>query len=194
MIHDRISFPRVRWSLLPLLLGSYLLASCGNEALNKPGVDSDTATTKTCSLTCRDLKNCRLLCEGDAACVQACDALASTEAKAAWSAAQACVDAHGCKDDACLTEFCAAPISACLPPIPAGVQPPKFCAPTCGELVGCQVQCHDDATCRQTCSDTAIPMAKKDYDAALACAKANGCSDILGCQASACSHLLGKCR
>jgi hypothetical protein len=196
MVHDVASPSRIRALLLSLLLAGLPLSGCGNDAPQKTGVDADSAmTAKTCSFNCRDLNQCRLRCEADAACNQECDSFASSEAKATYATAKACLDAHGCKDDDCAAQHCAAPVAACLPPVPS-IEPAKSCAPTCIHIILCLFQCHDDPTCRLSCTDTAVPTAKKDYDAATACAKAQGCKDLTaeGCDPTPCLDLFDRCQ
>jgi hypothetical protein len=195
MAHDVGPTLRTRSALLSLLLAGFLSSSCGNDTAPKPGVDVDMAMTPTaCSLTCRDLKNCRLSCGTGAACFEECDAYASAEVKATYAAAMACVNEHGCKDDPCIAQFCAAPVAACLPPV-ADVPPPKTCAATCIHITACLVGCNDDPACSRACVDTAIAPAKRDYEAALACAKVHGCADFTGkdCDATACLAVFDQC-
>jgi hypothetical protein len=191
-LHHPVFTARARWSLVPLLLGNFLLFGCGSESDDK---HIDPALATPCQLTCRDLKNCRLQCDvGDAACAAACNVLATTEAKTAYDAATACAKEHACTDDACLEQHCAAAVAACLPPI-APSDAPNACLITCGTLLGCRQQCNGATACQQACDAKAISLAKTTYDAAMACLTAHGCKDAEGdCAETNCKPQLDKCQ
>ena len=106
MEHGSLSRPRWRQTLIGVILSGIAVLAAGCNSDDAPPSQH----------TCRDLRNCRLKCEDDA-CISACNAEASPEAKALYDAVFACIDAKGCKKDqaACITQKCGAEQSACLP-------------------------------------------------------------------------------
>jgi hypothetical protein len=178
-----------RTGFLALILGgaALLASACSGEDAAGPKVDTEAAA---CQLNCRDLKNCRALCKDDA-CRQICDARSTPEAKMAYDAAFACIQANGCTDDDCAEQKCGNVVAACIGPRGAPV-PPATCPLTCSHLENCRLQCAD-AACKQTCYANALPAAQLAYDAKQACIAAHSCKDD-ECAVKSCAAETDACR
>jgi len=86
---------------------------------------------------------CSWACAADLPeCVQGCIATGTLSAQAGFDVVQACFDQYNCENMECMGVNCATPVAGCLYDASGALG--------CGDILGCQLPCVDEA-CLKSC-------------------------------------------
>ena len=92
-----------------------LLTSCISQAKQAIAPEPEGGGT----LTCKEIvEQCDAQCS-DPLCLHQCTPQGLPEARAQHDALLDCGQSHGCTDQSCMEQSCAAEVAACMPPEPA---------------------------------------------------------------------------
>lgn len=160
-------------------------------------------------LSCLDLLDCGVRCNGDQACFEGCWGQATALGQQQYTAYADCAWENNCRDSACAEQMCGNEYAACTgrqpqpdPQQPDPQQPPQGNDPgnpgggavlSCGTILQCMQGCgQNDQQCYQNCFFQGTNEAQFLYNQLANCAMANFCEDQ-ACLQQVCPNELSMC-
>lgn len=159
-------------------------------------------------LSCLDLLDCGVRCNGEQACFEGCWRQATGQAQQQYSAYADCAWSNNCRDAACAEQMCGNEYAACTgrqpqqPQQPPQNNDPGFDDPgnqgggavlSCGTVLQCIEGCGgNDQQCNQNCFFQGTNEAQFLYNQLANCAMANFCENR-ACLQQVCPNELSMC-